>query len=170
MMRKYPVRFGGGPMEKCHIQLLTYNWVWKLASGLPDHDALVIDETNRQVGSCRLTHTVEGLTQLKDFLFSISGPERKEEMACIIETTHGLLIASLLEAGFPVYPVNPKTVDRRRNAAGAKTDKIDAYLLAKHGRAEWADLRRLEPDGAIVQELKALTRDQESLIQSQTRL
>ncbi len=110
------------------------------------HDVLVIDETSRQVGSCRIAHTVEGLTQLTDFLLSISGAERKEEMACIIETTHGLLITALLEAGFPVYPVNPKTVDRRRSASGAKTDKIDAYLLAKHGRAEWADLRRLEPD------------------------
>jgi transposase len=134
------------------------------------HDVLVIDDTSRQVGSCHVTHTVEGLRQLQDFLLSISGPERKEEMACIIETTHGLLIAALLEAGFPVYAVNPKTVDRHRSAAGAKTDQIDAYLLAKHGRAEVADLRRLEPDSAIVQELKALTRDQDSLIQSQTRL
>src|SRR5213082_2702634 len=91
-------------------------------------------------------------------------------MACIIETTHGLLIAALLEAGFPVYPVNPKTVDRRRSASGAKTDQIDAYLLAKHGRAELADRRRLEADTPLVQELKALTRDQDSLIQSQTRL
>jgi hypothetical protein len=32
----------------------------------------------------------------------------------------------LLEAGFPVYPVNPKTVDRHRKPAGAKTDAIDA--------------------------------------------
>lgn len=134
------------------------------------HDVQVLDETSRQVGSCRITHSVEGLTQLKDFLLSITGPERKEEMACIIETTHGLLIASLLEAGLLVYPVNPKTVDRRRNASGAKTDMIDAYLLAKHGRAELADLRRLEPDYPLVQELKALTRNQDSLIQSQTRL
>ncbi len=29
------------------------------------HDVLVIDETSRQVGSCRVTHTVEGLTQIK---------------------------------------------------------------------------------------------------------
>ena len=131
---------------------------------------LVIDDASRQVGSCRITHTVEGLTQLKDFLLTITGADRKAEIACIIETTHGLLIASLLEAGFPVYPVNPKTVDRHRRASGAKTDQIDASLLAKHGRAELADLRRLEPDSAVVQELKALTRDQESLIQSQTRL
>jgi transposase len=91
-------------------------------------------------------------------------------MACVVETNQGLLIAALLEAGFPVYPVNPKTVDRRRNAAGAKTDQIDAYLLAKTGRSDLMDLRRLQPDSALVQELKTLTRDQDALIASQTRL
>jgi transposase len=69
-----------------------------------------------------------------------------------------------------VYPVNPRTVDRRRGASGAKTDSIDAYLLAKTGRADLADLRRLKPDSEIVQELKTLTRDQDALIQMQTRL
>jgi transposase len=52
----------------------------------------------------------------------------------------------------------------------AKTDKLDAYLLAKHGRSEFADLRRLEPESPVIAELKALTRDQDSLIGSQTRL
>jgi transposase len=75
-----------------------------------------------------------------------------------------------LEAGFAVYPVNPNTVDRKRSASRAKTDKIDAYLLAKHGRSELADLRRLEPDSPLIAELKALTRDQDGLIQMQTRL
>ena len=91
-------------------------------------------------------------------------------MACIIETTHGLLIASLLEAGWPVYPVNPRTVDRRRSASGAKTDIIDAYLLAKTGRADLADLHRLTPDSEKIAELKLLTRDQDALIRMQTRL
>jgi transposase len=91
-------------------------------------------------------------------------------MACIVETSHGLLIASLLEAGWAVYPVNPRTVDRRRAASGAKTDSIDAYLLAKTGRADLADLHRLTPDSEKVAELKQLTRDQASLIQMQTRL
>src|SRR3989440_7470731 len=134
------------------------------------HDALVINEQGQQVGSIRVDHSLQGFAKLTTFLQQIIGSEPKEQMACIIETTHGLLIAALLEAGFLVYPVNPKTVDRRRSASGAKTDKIDAYLLAKHGRAELADLRRLEADSPIVQELKALTRDQQSLIQSQTRL
>jgi transposase len=61
-------------------------------------------------------------------------------------------------------------VDRRRSASGAKTDSIDAYLLAKTGRADLADLHRLTPDSELVQELKTLTRDQDALIQMQTRL
>ena len=75
-----------------------------------------------------------------------------------------------MDAGLAVYPVNPKTVDRRRKPSGAKTDAIDAYLLAKTGRSDLADLRRLTPDSPLVQELKALTRDQDGLIQTQTRL
>jgi transposase len=78
-------------------------------------------------------------------------------MACIVETNQGLRIAALLEVGFTLFPVNPKTVDRSRNAAGAETDAIDAYLLAKTGLSD-------------VAVLKALTRDQDGLIESQTRL
>jgi transposase len=134
------------------------------------HDALVIDEKGHQVGTLRVDHNPQGMSKLDAFLEKIVGDAPKEEMACIIETTHGLLIAHLLEAGWPVYPVNPRTVDRRRSASGAKTDTIDAYLLAKTGRADLADLHRLTPDSEKIRELKLLTRDQDALIQMQTRL
>ncbi len=121
-------------------------------------------------GSLRIEHNPQGFARLNTFLEQIIGDAPKEQMACIIETTHGLLIAHLLEAGWPVYPVNPRTVDRRRGASGAKTDTIDAYLLAKTGRADLADLHRLTPDNDKITELKLLTRDQDGLIQMQTRL
>ncbi len=134
------------------------------------HDIVIIDEAGRQLGSRRVAHSPEGFAELQSFLLSITSPDRKTELACIIETNHGLLISFLLEIGYPVFPVNPKTVDRRRSPSGAKTDQIDAYLLAKYGRSEFADLRRLEPDSPLIAELKALTRDQDGLIQMQTRL
>jgi transposase len=81
-----------------------------------------------------------------------------------------LLIAHLLEQGWAVYPVNPRTVERRRAPSGAKTDIIDAYLLAKTGRADFQDLRRLNPDNEQIQERKTLTRDQDGLVRMQTRL
>jgi len=134
------------------------------------HDAVVLDDSGRQMTCLRVAHTPAGLAQLITALSQVCGEAAKEQLACIVETNRGLLISALLEGGFAVYPVNPKTVDRRRNAAGVKTDQIDAYLLAKTGRSDLADLRRLRPDSPLVQELKALTRDQDGLIQSQTRL
>ena len=132
------------------------------------HDVEVLDEAGHRVGSRRFAHSHEGLNELKAFLLSIAASP--DQLACIVETNHGLLIAFLLEAGIPVYPVNPKTANQMRKAAGAKTDRIDAYLLAKTGRFDLAELRRLEPDSATVAELKTLTRDQDALIQTQTRL
>jgi transposase len=134
------------------------------------HDVVVIDDTGRQVTSQRVAHTKAGLDELTRVLEGIAGSSAREQLACIVETNRGLLIPALLEAGFAVYPVNPKTVDRRRVASGAKTDRIDAYLLAKLGRSDLADLRRLEPDSPTIQQLKALTRDQDALIHLQTSL
>jgi transposase len=132
------------------------------------HDVVVLDEAGRRIGTRRFAHSHDGLNELKQFLLGIAASP--EDLACIVETSHGLLIAFLLEAGIPVYPVNPKTANQLRKAAGAKTDQIDAYLLAKTGRFDLVELRRLAPDSAIVQELKTLTRDQDALIQIQTRL
>lgn len=134
------------------------------------HDAVSIDEAGRQLGSIRVAHSPEGLSQLDTYLERTAGPGGREQLACIVETTHGLLIAHLLDQGWPVYPVNPRTVEKRRAPSGAKTDTLDAYLLAKTGRADFQDLRRLNPDSEQIQELKTLTRDQEALIQMQTRL
>ena len=132
------------------------------------HDVKVLDEAGKRVGARRFPHSHEGLHELKQFLLSIAA--QPENLACIVETNHGLLITFLLEAGIPVSPVNPKTANQLRKSAGAKTDQIDAHVLAQIGRLELAELRRLEPDSPIVHELKTLTRDQDALIQTQTRL
>jgi len=132
------------------------------------HDVEVPYLAGKRVGVRRFAHSHDGLNELQAFLLGIAASP--EDLACIVETNHGVLITFLLEAGIPVYPVNPKTANQLRKAAGAKTDQIDAHLLAKLGRLELAELRRLEPDSALVQELKTLTRDQDALIQTQTRL
>src|SRR5260370_31269650 len=132
------------------------------------HDVEVLDEAGKRVGVRRFAHSHQGLNELKQFLLNIAADV--EHLDCIRETNSGFMIPFLLEAGIPVYPVNPKTANQLRKAGGAKTDQIDAHLLAKIGRLELAELRRLEPDSPIVQELKTLTRDQDALIQTQTRL
>jgi transposase len=138
------------------------------------HDAVVIDEQGHRVASCRVAHSAEGLAQLVSFLQqTVATAPTPHELACILETPHGLLMTALMDAGLAVSPVNPKTVERRRKPSGAKTDAIGAYLLARKGRSELGELgelRRLSPDSPLVQELKLLTRDQDALVQTQTRL
>ncbi len=63
------------------------------------HDGLVLDEAGRKLGSIRVAHTPEGLAKLDEWLVQVLGQQRKDQMACLIETNHGLLIAFLLEHG-----------------------------------------------------------------------
>lgn len=132
------------------------------------HDVAVIDERGQELKYFTIPHKREGMEQLKQKLFSIS-PD-PESFACLVETKNGLLVQFLLEAGFPVYPLNPKVVDNRRKPSGAKSDPIDARLLANIGRSDFPQLRRLKPDTELIAELKLLTRDQDGLIQESTRL
>ena len=131
------------------------------------HDAVVIDDKGERAASIRVDHCVQGLTKLKAFLRGIATPD---ELAIVVETDRGLLVATLLESGLAVHPVNPKTVSKRRVPSGAKTDASDASMLARTGRSDLRDLRKLAPDDPVVEELKLLTRDQDMLVQSQTRL
>ena len=94
------------------------------------HDVVILAASGERVHQFRVPHSGTGLQQLSEILCSFAPAS---EVACILETRHGLLVHHLLESGFAVYPVNPKTVDRRRSSARAKTDAIDAALFARYG-------------------------------------
>jgi hypothetical protein len=100
------------------------------------HVVVVLDEKGKPLATKQFPHTVDGLAQLTASLVSMVGAvEHKEELACILETSHGLLIAALLEAGLPVYPVNPKTVDRHRKP-GFRQNRCHCCLSAGTDRAQ----------------------------------
>jgi transposase len=135
------------------------------------HEVVVLDEEGTRVGQLRVSHSADGVNQLIAWLRERGDIATcPEHLVCLIETTHGVLITALLEHGVPVYPVNPKLVDHSRRPSGAKTDAIDAAILARIGRRDWRELRRLQPDPPLIAELKTLTRDQDALIHTQTRL
>src|SRR2546426_12004061 len=107
------------PTRKARLTLM---WYARMAWADQHHDAVVIDEAGQRVAALRVAHTAEGLTDLTTFLRGIGdGATHPEHLACIVETSHGLLITILLEAGLADYPVNPKSVDRHRKPSGAKT-------------------------------------------------
>jgi len=132
------------------------------------HDLVVMDHDGNVCASFQVPHNSEGMQGLKRRLLKIS--EKSTDFACIIETRNGLMVQFLLENSFPVYPVNPKQVNSRRKPSGAKTDFLDALALANIGRADLPTLQCLQPLTELVEELRILTRDQDSLIQDSTRL
>src|SRR5687767_12232035 len=77
----------------------------------------------------------------------------------VVEATGGLertLVAALVAAGLPVVVINPRLARDFAKATGrlAKTDRIDAQVLAHYGEAIRPSLRPL-PD-ADTQQLRAL--------------
>jgi hypothetical protein len=61
------------------------------------HVVVVLDQAGEPLATQQVPHTVEGVAQLISFLLGIVGtPAQQEDLACIIETTHGLLITARL--------------------------------------------------------------------------
>ena len=132
------------------------------------HDIVVMDGEGKELDCFTVAHSKDDIENLKSRL--LKHEQNPESICCFLETKHGLLVYSLLEDNFSIYPLNPKVVDARRKPSGAKTDYIDARLLANIGRTEYNELYKLEPNSVLIQKLKGLTRDQDTLIQDSTRL
>lgn len=92
------------------------------------------------------------------------------EVRVLIETRHGLLVETLVDAGFSVVPLNPDLIARRRGPARKKDDAEDARIACMLGLDRFAKLRSLVPHGELAGELRAIARDDERAAQDQRRL
>ncbi len=89
-----------------------------------------------------------------------------------IETDRGLLVASLVSAGYQVYAVNPKSVDRYRDrhaTSGAKSDGGDAKVLADMVRTDRHNLRKVAGDSDLAEAIKVTARAHQDLIWTRQR-
>ncbi len=94
--------------------------------------------------SWQIDYDAPSVTQLIDHLHALE-PER-----IVMEATGGLetvFVAALAAAALPVVVVNPRHARDFAKASGrlAKTDRIDAHVLAHYGEAIRPELRPL-PD------------------------
>ena len=110
----------------------------------------------------RVEHTPASTTALAEELTEL------EPIVVVVEATGGLeisLVAALGSAGLPVTVVNPRHVRDFARATGrlAKTDKLDAQVLAQFGAAVKPPVRPL-PDAARL-ELRALVTRRQQLLE-----
>jgi len=95
------------------------------------HDICVVDEQWQVLAKRRVPDGLEGVGRLHAIV-----AEHAEDPANVvvgIETDRGLLVGSLVAAGYQVYAINPLASSRYRDrhaTSGAKSDPGDALVLA----------------------------------------
>ena len=92
------------------------------------------------------------------------------EIRVVIETSHGMFVERLVEAGYAVVPVNPDLIARRRGPAKKKDDAEDARLACLLALDRFEVLRPLIPHGEIAGELRAIARDDDRAARDERRL
>ena len=110
------------------------------------------------------THDGEGIDEAIAWLRS-SGAER---IAIAIESPRGPLVAAFLEAGFEVFSVNPKQLDRFRDrftVAGSKDDRLDARVLGDSLRTDPRAFRRLTAEPGWLVKMRQASRMEDELKQ-----
>src|SRR2546426_6183933 len=85
------------------------------------HDVCTVDADGTVRGRRRIAHDPTGIAELRA---AITTEEPDPANVCVaVEISHGLLVGALVEAGYVVYPINPKAAERfrdRRKPAGGK--------------------------------------------------
>lgn len=129
-------------------------WDWASES----HDVTVVDNAGGVVDRFAFAHDEAGI---KEALRRLASHGRPEDLPVAIETTSGLVVDRLLEAGHPVVPIHPNGFNAARprwGASKAKSDPGDSYKLADYLRTDGHRLRRLQPLDAATRHLQALSR------------
>ncbi len=133
--------------------------------GTQIHRVAVLDGNGRVIEQFNADHSGEGLVNLVKRLKQRAACE-PALVAIGIEVAWGALVETLLEAGFAVFSINPKQVDRFRDrftVAGAKDDARDALVLASSLYTDRQSYRRVEIDSPDVIRLRELSRFEDEL-------
>jgi Transposase/Transposase IS116/IS110/IS902 family len=124
------------------------------------HDVAIVDDNGQLVAKKRIPDDPAGLAQLIELLASV-GDSAKDPIPVAIETSRGLLVASLRATGRAVYSINPLAVARyreRHSVAQSKSDHADAMTLANILRVDAHLHRQLPADSELCQAVAVLAR------------
>jgi transposase len=132
------------------------------------HAVCVVDGRGRICWQGSVAHSAAGLAELVRRLRRF-GPT----LAIALERPSGLLVDTLVDAGYRVVPVHPNALKASRpryTAAGAKSDPGDAFILADLLRTDGHRLRALRPLSDDTRALRALVRGRDALVRQRVAL
>lgn len=136
------------------------------------HQVTVVSPTGQILAKKSVEHTGPAIARLIDWLLQLADGQ-VARLAVAIETPRGALVEMLVQRGLAVFSINPKQLDRfrdRHTVAGAKDDRLDAYVLGDSLRTDLALFRRVKLDEPLIIELRELSRIDEDLKQEKLRL
>src|SRR6266481_3626762 len=129
------------------------------------HSVLVVDPQGKELEDFEIEHSALGWKKFR---------ERMKPYGSIpfsIETSQGVAVEQLLEAGMQVYPLNPKSAQayrQRKAPSGVKDDQLDAWSFADALRVDGQNWKPLRPEDFLIKELRLLCRDEVGLIEQRT--
>jgi transposase len=129
-----------------------------------EHAVCVVDEDGQIVEQFLAEHSAAGMAELGRRLCKVAPAK---DLRIAIERPTGIIVDTLVEAGFAVVPIHPNAVKATRprySAAQGKTDQGDAYLLADVLRTDGHRFRSLTPLSDETKALRALVRLRDDLV------
>jgi transposase len=133
--------------------------------GSAEHGVCIVEHDSGKVAAqFTVPHHAAGIADLMRRLARLGPPAG---LPIAIERPSGLIVDALVAAGHPVVPIHPNVVKASRpryRAAGGKSDRGDAYLLADLLRTDGHRFRRLVPCSDEIKALRALVRGRDALV------
>jgi transposase len=135
------------------------------------HDLVLMDASGQVIQHLQIPHDAEGIQQIAATIAEHE-PE-PGDVRIAIEMHDGALLAWLLEQGYTVFGINPKSAQRARDRyrpAGGKDDASDAFILADMLRTDRGSLRPIRPESDATVELRSLVELRASRVHERTAL
>src|SRR2546422_7118115 len=134
------------------------------------HAVCILDQPGRVHWRGAVPHTADGLA---DLLARLRRFRRRGSLRVALERPSGLLVDTLLHAGFTVVPIHPNALKASRprySAAQGKSDPGDAFILADLLRTDGHRFRPLRPLSDQTRALRALVRTRADLVAERVAL
>jgi Transposase/Transposase IS116/IS110/IS902 family len=130
-----------------------------------EHRVCGVDGEGTKLFEWSIRHTGEAIAAFVERLVAqVDG--HIERVAVAIETPRGSIIEALVERGVAGFSINPKQLDRfrdRHTVGGAKSDALDAFVLADSLRTDLRLYRRIELGDPLLVELREMVRVHDGL-------
>lgn len=140
-------------------------WYVGVDWGSKEHAVCVLDEKGKRRREWRVRHDRAGLKGLVETLSKLAG---KGDVRIGVERPSGLLVETIVEAGFVVVPLRPEAVHAARalhRAARSKDDTHDAFVIADMIRQGLVRERPLQPRSDAVRAIRALSHMRMALVE-----